>query len=706
MTKHSGRFMIVEVPRFKFFCLYVPILILIATCGHAGAQSNLPVGINQGDWFANVSTDRALYNPLSMVQFGVAFKQAVAGKILRIVYDHLDSVMGEDTISLAGTDSISWSWQAPDVNHFGVLVELFLESSDTVLDHTTIGVDVSSSWNKFPRYGFLSAYPYMGQSKIDSTISVLNRYHINGLQFYDWQYKHNEPLAGTVQNPDSTWKDIGNRTTYLSTVEGYIRAAHEHGMKAMNYNLLYGAYADAYQDGVDITWSLYSDPNHQSREYFPLPPPEWASNLYIMDPGNSDWQNYICAQERKVFLAIPFDGWHVDQLGYLGSVWNYDGQSVNLTNSFSSFLSNAKTQLSVDLVMNAVGQYGQQQIAQSPVDFLYTEVWPPDTTYFDLVNIINQNTSYSDGSLATVLAAYMDDISNGTGYFNTPGVLLTDAVIFAAGGDHLELGEHMLYNSYFPAAGLQMTDTLQRDLVRDYDFMVAYENLLRDGEVHSILNMTAQSGSLSIPVSSSPQVGGIWSMVSATDHKQIVNLINFDGVKSLEWRDTGGRQTAPDTLESLALSLNTSSTVVAVWCASPDFYDGAPVSLPFTQNGGNVSVTLPGLVYWDMVVVQYDSTFTSVLQEDKQPASFRLYQNYPNPFNPTTVIGFDVPSSGFVSLKIYDVLGREVRTLVDKVEEPGSYSVSFDASSLPSGVYFYRLVAGNQTKVRKMLLVK
>ncbi len=88
------------------------------------------------------------------------------------------------------------------------------------------------------------------------------------------------------------------------------------------------------------------------------------------------------------------------------------------------------------------------------------------------------------------------------------------------------------------------------------------------------------------------------------------------------------------------------------------------------------------------------------------PGDYFLSQNYPNPFNPTTNIGFAISDFGYVSLKVYDVLGREVKTLVNENKKPGEYKVTFDGSNLPSGVYFYSLKAGNFYKVRKMLLIK
>ena len=88
------------------------------------------------------------------------------------------------------------------------------------------------------------------------------------------------------------------------------------------------------------------------------------------------------------------------------------------------------------------------------------------------------------------------------------------------------------------------------------------------------------------------------------------------------------------------------------------------------------------------------------------PSKFVLSQNYPNPFNPSTVISFDIPKQSIVKLVVYDILGRVVKTLVDEMKSPGNYKVRFDASMLTSGVYFYRITAGNFTDSKKLLLVK
>ena len=86
--------------------------------------------------------------------------------------------------------------------------------------------------------------------------------------------------------------------------------------------------------------------------------------------------------------------------------------------------------------------------------------------------------------------------------------------------------------------------------------------------------------------------------------------------------------------------------------------------------------------------------------------SFRLMQNYPNPFNPTTIISYQLPVNGFVTLKVYDALGREVETLINEHQTAGNHSVTFNADRLSSGVYFCKLQAGAYHDVRKLVLLK
>ncbi|MBS1519098.1 MAG: T9SS type A sorting domain-containing protein, partial [Bacteroidetes bacterium] len=88
------------------------------------------------------------------------------------------------------------------------------------------------------------------------------------------------------------------------------------------------------------------------------------------------------------------------------------------------------------------------------------------------------------------------------------------------------------------------------------------------------------------------------------------------------------------------------------------------------------------------------------------PEKYDLSQNYPNPFNPVTTIGYALPSDGIVMLKVYDITGREVKTLVNEMKTAGYHKIQFNASDLPSGAYFYRINAGDFVSVKKFVVLK
>jgi hypothetical protein len=104
-------------------------------------------------------------------------------------------------------------------------------------------------------------------------------------------------------------------------------------------------------------------------------------------------------------------------------------------------------------------------------------------------------------------------------------------------------------------------------------------------------------------------------------------------------------------------------------------------------------------------ILKNNTTVTEV-KDLTVPFVFSLEQNYPNPFNPSTTISYQVPEKEFVTLKVYNVLGKEVTTLVSEEKAVGKYEVKFDASSLTSGIYFYRLQAGSFVETKKMILIK
>lgn len=110
-----------------------------------------------------------------------------------------------------------------------------------------------------------------------------------------------------------------------------------------------------------------------------------------------------------------------------------------------------------------------------------------------------------------------------------------------------------------------------------------------------------------------------------------------------------------------------------------------------------------GLYHFSQLI--FTETTTSIRQ-DEISAEYNLYQNYPNPFNPTTKIKYSIPHAGLVSIKVFDLLGSEIATLVNEEKQTGNYEIEFNASNLASGVYIYKMQVGNFFNAKKFILMK
>jgi hypothetical protein len=106
---------------------------------------------------------------------------------------------------------------------------------------------------------------------------------------------------------------------------------------------------------------------------------------------------------------------------------------------------------------------------------------------------------------------------------------------------------------------------------------------------------------------------------------------------------------------------------------------------------------------------QFSTPFVTIVEQfnhSQMPIRYRLYQNFPNPFNPKTIINYELPTTNFVELSIYNLLGQKVATLLSERQPAGSHQVEWDASQMPSGVYYYRIKAGEFENVKQMVLVR
>lgn len=593
----------------KMNSILIALPLLLAACSDDATSANDPATVStdviapvlttKAGTALTVATDKAVYKPGESVRFTVGGTLPASA---RIRYRHGMDVIADEQLS-----STSWTWAPPSTDYTAYMADIYTaEGSTSETVYATIAVDVASNWDRYPRYGFISSYD---QSKTSATIAqemqLLNRCHINGLQFYDWQYKHHWPLGGTPGALLDTYTDIAQREISTAVVKDYIAQAHSQGMKAMFYNLCFGVLDDAASDGVKPSWYLFTDNAHSKNDKHSLPS-SWKSDIYLVDPANTEWQSYIADRNDDVYAALDFDGFHIDQLGDRGTIYDYYGSVKNLPNGYASFINAMKErQPQKSLVMNAVSNYASERIVGTgKVDFMYSELWSGEDQYSDLHDILKNNRAYAGSeSKAQVFAAYMD-YNHAKPYFNTPGVLLTDACMFALGASHLELGDgHMLCSEYFPNTDVQMTDELKQNIIAYYDFLTAYQHLLRNGGTEMKADLATSSSAVSL-ATWPPRLGTVTTFARKVDGCEVVSLLNFSQATSLSWRDLDGTQPEPTLLSNITLRLRATG-VKRLWVASPDSLGGAPQELNFRQEGEFVTFTVPSLKYWTMIVAEH-----------------------------------------------------------------------------------------------------
>ena len=507
----------------------------------------------------------------------------------------------------------------PPEDYRGYLATVRLaDAAGRTLEERHTAIDVSSDWKRFPRYGYLAHYNANEGTDPQSWMAELNRFHINGLEFYDFQFRHDQPLAGTVEHPAASWKDIAGRPVDGATVRGLIDQAHRYNMMAMAYNASYSAYDDVFtrpQNQFPLKWAIWKTADGPrtvatAKRLELQNTSGWSTNrLFYMNQNDPEWQQYIFGQMRNLFAVYPFDGWHVDTFGDQGG-YGFDGSSVDFIAGFRSFIDHASSALHKRILFNAVGTLGQERVARSSADFVYSELWEDQETFAGIL-LASEQVHYANPKDGFVIAAYLNT-EHEPGpvppekQFNMPSVLLADAAIFASGAAHIELGDgdRMLSNVYFPAdTRLSISPALREALRHYYDFLTAYENYLRDdvepdGVEVKILDQTTNP--LGVP-------NTVWTISRRKDKTTMIHLINLLGSNDPHWRDVMMTRPEPPSLRNLQVQVSSSKAIRSVGWASPDFDGGQFHSIPFqvhkNRKAESVEFTLPQLHYWDTIFI-------------------------------------------------------------------------------------------------------
>ena len=496
----------------------------------------------------------------------------------RVLIRHL----GEQVMRIEGSQElvpgpqmIRLEWTPPAVAAgYSAAIELTSREENTALRAST-SFDVLRRWTDFPRYGFLSDF---GPERLDPDAAVksLLRFHINGLQFYDWQYRHDQLLA-----PADEYIDPLGRPLSLKTIRALVDSAQRHGMAALPYLAVYAASAPFQAEHP--RWALHDEKGK--------PIPFGEDFLGLMDPSaRSPWSMHLLGECRKALDGIPFDGLHIDQYGEPRRVWDADHEQVDLPRAFVEFIRAARAGYPDKAVLfNCVGNWPVEAIAPSPVDFPYIEVWPPEVEYRHLARIVREAVRLSGGK-PVVIALYLpaDRPEN---------ILLADAVILACGGTRIELGEssRLLADPYFPRhqhipEGLLARLRITYDYaVRNGEWLMPYA--LSGPEREEWAEGISDPGFIEVPAS-------IWTSARRVSGGITIQLVNFSGLQEgLRWDE---EHSAPVPHREIPVRVRLPERPERVLWDCPEQRDGAR-SLDFEFLDGGLGFTIPSLHYTGLI---------------------------------------------------------------------------------------------------------
>lgn len=411
--------------------------LLVLAIGYA----MLPSLAASGDLIQRVYTDKARYSPGDTVTITVEIQNNTGADwsgTLHLDIWHLETKVHSDSqllsVAAGATTTKAFNWTAPSTDFRGYYGEVRAGTTD----FGATAIDVSSDWTRYPRYGFVHDFtPGQSQSQSEEKIRLLaQNYHINAVQFYDWMWRHEQVISRTNGIINDPWYDWAGNPISFAVIQNLVTAAHNYRMAAMPYFMIYGALQGYEQvSGVNPQWGLYFDTAHTYQVVFDFGDDDPNTNLWIFNPPNTNWQNHIFRQYDEAILTVDFDGIHLDQMGNYWNTTYYDywGNVVDLGNSFSALINNAKEHISAltyhnpgkagkdaltfNLVNGGVNAWGVNDVIRNGnVDFLYSEIWENSTTYKAIHDFVRQARTEGEGK-AIVLAAYPNYYENtGTRY--------------------------------------------------------------------------------------------------------------------------------------------------------------------------------------------------------------------------------------------------------------------------------------------------
>ena len=319
----------------------------------------------------------------------------------------------------------TWTYTTPSEDGQGYLVTA--TGGDGT--HAETAIDASTSWTRFPRMGYLSHFKptapegtdghttyeaFLFQKPQDYIDKLSRDYHINALQYYDWQYRHEQPVAkGDLADKWPLWY----RDTYASkkTITDYIQDAKNANMGSLAYSMAYAANDNYDTNTIKDEWRLREDNGsywvRDLGEQWWVPTPKGVdkpkSHQFMMNVNNEDWRTYITGQYKTQKTEFKFDGTHIDTLGQT-SKKDASGNPVDLTDGLAALVDDTYKNVGGQVGINLPDGAGSEKINKASAAYMYTELWDHNETNAQVASYL-QSARNNAGNKPQIVAAYANN---------------------------------------------------------------------------------------------------------------------------------------------------------------------------------------------------------------------------------------------------------------------------------------------------------
>ena len=424
----------------------------------------------------------------------------------------------------------TWTYTTPSEDGQGYLVTA--TGGDGT--HAETAIDASTSWTRFPRMGYLSHFKptapegtdghttyeaFLFQKPQDYIDKLSRDYHINALQYYDWQYRHEQPVAkGDLADKWPLWY----RDTYASkkTITDYIQDAKNANMGSLAYSMAYAANDNYDTNTIKDEWRLREDNGsywvRDLGEQWWVPTPKGVdkpkSHQFMMNVNNEDWRTYITGQYKTQKTEFKFDGTHIDTLGQT-SKKDASGNPVDLTDGLAALVDDTYKNVGGPVGINLPDGAGSEKINKASAAYMYTELWDHNETNAQVASYL-QSARNNAGNKPQIVAAYANNYNPTISLPDPkdskktihPGVTPDEGTRIEAESDQASVsgGAQILsgddsasggaYAGNFSAGGSTVTFTVDAGQGGTFTFTTQYARQDADGAYHQMILDMGKTG--------------------------------------------------------------------------------------------------------------------------------------------------------------------------------------------------------------------